>query len=161
MSGTRILFTLAVAPFRLCGWNWSTRRAGGSHFLPTDRILRIWKSGSDAAWPAKQKEFERVAKHQIPTSKLQRSTNHQIPKERHTVCRYLSIEAWSFYGCWSPFGFRSGQALEFGVYSALLRYLSAPGKNLRLCASCFRFFDVAVAIVKQRQAGPTDLIVRL
>src|SRR5438552_8653392 len=40
------------------------------------------------------------------------------------------------------------------------RDFSTPGKNLRLRPGGFSFFDVAVAIVKQRQTCPTDLVVR-
>ena len=42
----------------------------------------------------------------------------------------------------------------------ILGNLPAPGKNLCLSAGCFCFLDVAGAIVKQRETGPTDLVVR-
>src|SRR5256885_9517688 len=40
------------------------------------------------------------------------------------------------------------------------RNLPTPRENLRFRSGRFRFLDVAVAIVKKRQAGPADLIVR-
>jgi hypothetical protein len=47
------------------------------------------------------------------------------------------------------------------LHLIFFRDFPAPGENFRLCARSFGFLDVAGAIVKQRETGPADLIVRL
>src|SRR2546427_12933356 len=64
-----------------------------SHWRCLRRIFIIDLVFQNVESTARSKKF------QIPTSKLQRSTNHQIPKSDH-VSDYWSFEIWSFFGCW-------------------------------------------------------------
>jgi hypothetical protein len=47
-------------------------------------------------------------KHQVPSSKLQRSTKHQTPNQDYCCGAELMIEIWNFSGAWS---------LELGAFS--------------------------------------------
>src|ERR1043166_2079119 len=51
-----------------------------------------------------------VMKHQAPTSKLQRSSNHQAARRKSALLLVFGL--WSFFGCWS---------FEFGAYASDVR----------------------------------------